>query len=440
MSVQEITSAREFDRVLASHPGVAADFYATWCGPCKAFAPTFARLAASNPATAFIKIDVDRLPDLAQRFQVRAMPTFVFFVNGQEVNRVQGANQAAIDAGIQQLNQAAPARPFAGGGRTLGSAPAPAKKAEEWFVGGGTGSGQAVLSRPEGGSSSSGAGGAHQDVVKGLFDQARSMGAIPVGPGEPGTGAAADPQAFTGSGRRLGYTPGPSPAMKPIVKETVSVKISFYSNGFTINDGPLRRMDDPESQAVLQAIQRGVVPREIAAAHPGKEIDVDLENRTNEAYVEKFQAFKGAGNRLSTAASSSATPAAAASAPSSSASSSSAKPDNIVCEGDVCRRVPAAAASSAPPASAPVASASDAAAAGQVRVMLQLPNGSRQPFSLPASTTVGALRIDAKKLSGLSSCLLLVRNGTATETLTDDSLDLVASRCANAVVFVKPVA
>jgi thioredoxin 1 len=76
--------------VRASLP-VVVDFYASWCGPCKVLSPLLDELA--GPLTnriKFIKVDVDGAPALAQRFDIRAVPTLLFFKNGKIVDRTLG--------------------------------------------------------------------------------------------------------------------------------------------------------------------------------------------------------------------------------------------------------------------------------------------------------------------------------------------------------------
>ena len=79
-----------FDAVTQS--GVSLiDFYADWCGPCRALAPTVEELAVKHGETATIaKVDVDANSSLAQRFGVRSIPTVVALKDGQEVERLTG--------------------------------------------------------------------------------------------------------------------------------------------------------------------------------------------------------------------------------------------------------------------------------------------------------------------------------------------------------------
>ncbi|TGZ84496.1 thioredoxin-domain-containing protein [Ascodesmis nigricans] len=81
---------------------VVIDFHATWCGPCKAIAPQIEKYSKQYADVEFYKIDVDEVPDVAQQFGVRAMPTFKFVKNGNVVGEVVGANPKAVQAAIEQ--------------------------------------------------------------------------------------------------------------------------------------------------------------------------------------------------------------------------------------------------------------------------------------------------------------------------------------------------
>jgi thioredoxin 1 len=94
-----ITSISEFDKLVSSNTYVMIDFTATWCPPCKMIAPFFERAAAENASegnVAFVKIDVDAQQELAQRFNITAMPTFILLKDGKEVQTAKGANPTAI--------------------------------------------------------------------------------------------------------------------------------------------------------------------------------------------------------------------------------------------------------------------------------------------------------------------------------------------------------
>ncbi|AHI52488.1 thioredoxin [Spiroplasma culicicola] len=66
------------------------DFYADWCGPCKMLAPIFEQVSTENTNTAFVKVNTDELGEIANKYEVRSIPTIIKFENGQEVARHVG--------------------------------------------------------------------------------------------------------------------------------------------------------------------------------------------------------------------------------------------------------------------------------------------------------------------------------------------------------------
>jgi thioredoxin 1 len=95
---------RDFlEKILGSEGPIILDCYADWCGPCKAISPKIDEWSDIYTDVKFYKVEVDKVPDVAQELGVRAMPTFMLFKDGLKVTEVVGAKLGPIEEGIKSL-------------------------------------------------------------------------------------------------------------------------------------------------------------------------------------------------------------------------------------------------------------------------------------------------------------------------------------------------
>ena len=89
---------QNFDEALVATQGlVMVDFWAEWCGPCRAIAPVLEEIAgAAQGRVTLMKVNVDENHDLAARYGIQSIPTILFFKEGAVVDRVLGAAPKAV--------------------------------------------------------------------------------------------------------------------------------------------------------------------------------------------------------------------------------------------------------------------------------------------------------------------------------------------------------
>ena len=88
-------SAESFERTITENEIVFVDFWASWCGPCRMFAPVYEKAAAAHPDIVFGKVDTEAEQTLAAAAQITSIPTLMAFKNGTLVFSQPGALPAA---------------------------------------------------------------------------------------------------------------------------------------------------------------------------------------------------------------------------------------------------------------------------------------------------------------------------------------------------------
>ena len=105
MAITTINQENFDDQVTRSSAPVLLDFWAAWCGPCSMLSPVVEELAEEHPEISFGKVNVDEAPELAQRYQISAIPTLLLFRDGEPVDVSVGVkSKAELEAFLKRFS------------------------------------------------------------------------------------------------------------------------------------------------------------------------------------------------------------------------------------------------------------------------------------------------------------------------------------------------
>ena len=255
-------------------------------------------------------------------------------------------------------------------------------KDQEYFAGGDK-SGLAVQ---DPGNSNDGSGNAN-DHIQRLLHTARQNRPRPPGAGADDEGDAPTANNFRGSGMTLGGEgtesqvipdptappPGQEAPQPPRRDQMVERTLHLWDDGFSVDDGPLYRYDDPRNARTLEMINRGSAPLDLMNVQSGQAVDVKLEQHRGEKYVrpkKKYRPFESSGNRLGS-------PTPGAPSTGSVAISNSAAP---------------AISSASTSGTSSVAKPTVDESQPTVRLQIRLADGTRLPAQFNTTATVGQIR------------------------------------------------
>lgn len=307
LTMAELTAVDQFTQITGADDSTAKFFLSAANGNCDAAVSAFFEAGGMIPpaseAANIPGLGGPPLPTPTPRGAVRT-PSPAAPSRGQQASTASGANAASAAS--------APSRRRTNTSRiaTLGSLERERDDDEKGYYAGGEKSGQMIQdprkrdnidgrgNGEDGGAPSTGGEDDSQTggLAEAILERARARGPR----SDEERAEFEGPQRFSGAGYRLGdadHTPA-RPAV--VARRNVTRVLTFYANGFRIDEGPLRPFDDPANEAFLADVNRGVVPKEMEEPGVG-DVSITLVDRKDVDFVEKrptIVPFSGGGQRL----------------------------------------------------------------------------------------------------------------------------------------------
>lgn len=94
---KELTTLEDLEKALSENQKVVIDFFATWCGPCKKMSPIFDKKEEEYSDIKFFKVNVDEAEDIVSKYEISAMPTFLFIKDKELIGKkLEGASEEKL--------------------------------------------------------------------------------------------------------------------------------------------------------------------------------------------------------------------------------------------------------------------------------------------------------------------------------------------------------
>lgn len=102
--IKRVENLQQYLNIIDEYEKVLIDFSATWCRPCNIIHPLVEELASKNTEIVFLEVDVDDCPDIASKEDITAMPTFIYYFDGQKQAKIKGASPENLKKIVSELN------------------------------------------------------------------------------------------------------------------------------------------------------------------------------------------------------------------------------------------------------------------------------------------------------------------------------------------------